>query len=109
MEALKVNHFTRSFWLTAGVCCFLATAGSLVVGRHQDALDSERGIHSVEALLETPPLFDDDEGGEADADDPAIWVHPVDSAASLIIGTKKNAGLSVYNLSGQELQSIKPP
>ena len=30
---------------------------------------------------ETPVLYDDDEGGNASGDDPAIWVHPRDSRA----------------------------
>jgi 3-phytase len=64
---------------------------------------------AVTASLETPALFDDEAGGDADADDPAIWVHPSDPAASVVIATKKNAGLSVYDLKGRELQAIAPP
>jgi len=30
----------------------------------------------IQPRLETPVLFDDDEGGNADVDVPAIWVHP---------------------------------
>ncbi len=40
------------------------------------------------------------------ADDPAIWVHPVDPAQSLILGTDKEGGLAVYDLSGEELQYV---
>jgi 3-phytase len=61
---------------------------------------------SVVPRFETPPLFDDEAGGNADGDDPAIWVHPQHPGLSLIIATKKNAGLSVYTLSGHELQAI---
>ncbi len=63
----------------------------------------------VLATAETPPLFDDEAGGDADADDPAIWVHPSQPDKSLVIATKKNAGLSVYDLDGKELQAITPP
>lgn len=63
----------------------------------------------VVSRVETPPLFDDEAGGDANADDPAIWVHPRIPQASLVIGTKKNAGLSVYNLQGRELQAIPTP
>ena len=66
-------------------------------------------IPSVGSSVETPALFDDDEGRSANGDDPAIWVHPSDPASSLIIVTKKDAGLSVYDLAGAELQSITPP
>jgi 3-phytase len=60
----------------------------------------------VTAAAETPPLFDDEAGGDADADDPAIWVNPKNRAKSLVIGTAKNAGLRVYDLAGGEVQSI---
>jgi 3-phytase len=66
-------------------------------------------LAQVTARLETPPIFDDDAGGNGDADDPAIWVHPSVRDASLVFGTKKNAGLSVYDLGGNELQAITPP
>lgn len=36
------------------------------------------------------------------ADDPAIWRNPVDPAASLIVGTDKQAGLYVYDLQGKQ-------
>lgn len=46
------------------------------------------------------------EGTRGDADDPAIWVHPADPAASLILGTDKTAdhgGLYVHDLTGARL------
>jgi 3-phytase len=61
------------------------------------------------AVVETPTLFDDEAGGDADADDPAIWVHPTDKARSLVIVTAKNGGLRVYDLRGRELQAIATP
>jgi 3-phytase len=64
---------------------------------------------SVQPQLETPANFDDDAGGNADADDPAIWVHPYSTAKSLVVGTLKDAGLAVYNLQGVQLQSIAAP
>jgi 3-phytase len=54
---------------------------------------------------ETPVLYDDEEGGNASGDDPAIWVHP-DGSKSIVIVTAKEGGLRVYDLDGQELQSI---
>ncbi|MEU7905106.1 phytase [Actinoplanes sp. NPDC049118] len=62
--------------------------------------------HPVTATVETPALYDDEAGGEADADDPAIWIHPRLRSRSLVIGTAKNGGLRVYDLSGRQLQSI---
>jgi 3-phytase len=55
---------------------------------------------------ETPVLYDDDEGGNASGDDPAIWVHPTDSSQSVVIATAKEGGLRVYDLGSAELQSI---
>jgi 3-phytase len=55
---------------------------------------------------ETPVLYDDDEGGNASGDDPAIWVHPTDSSRSIVITTAKEGGLRVYDLGSAELQSI---
>jgi 3-phytase len=66
-------------------------------------------VEDVAPRLETPALFDDDEGGNADGDDPAIWVHPEAPSRSLVIATKKDAGLSVYDLRGAEAQAIRPP
>lgn len=64
---------------------------------------------SVQPKLETPSNFDDDAGGNADADDPAIWVHPFSPSKSLVVATLKNAGLAVYDLKGVQLQSIAAP
>lgn len=64
---------------------------------------------SVQPKLETPANFDDDAGSNADADDPAIWVHPSSTPKSLVVGTLKDAGLAVYNLQGVQLQSIAAP
>lgn len=56
----------------------------------------------VAASFETDPMT-----GTGDrADDPALWVHPDDTARSLILGTNKDEGLHVYDLSGAELQFL---
>ncbi len=39
-------------------------------------------------------------------DDVAIWVHPMDPAASRIIATEKDAGLAVYDLDGRLVQAL---
>lgn len=41
------------------------------------------------------------------ADDPEIWVNDGAPGNSLILGTDKRNGLLVYNLKGEELQSLK--
>ncbi len=44
----------------------------------------------------------------SDPDDPAIWRHPEDAAASVVITAMKNGGLRVYDLAGNELQRLTP-
>ncbi len=64
-----------------------------------------QGVPIVHAIAETPAVkagVDDDA-----ADDPAIWVNPLDSTKSAIIGTVKRYGLEVYDLSGKLLHSYK--
>ncbi|TLX57922.1 3-phytase [Stutzerimonas nosocomialis] len=41
------------------------------------------------------------------ADDPAIWIHPKDPAASRVLGTDKQGGLQVYDLQGRALQDLR--
>ena len=76
-----------SFLLSA----FLAVAPA---GRAQTA--------TVSASVETDPVPDT---GDA-ADDMAIWVHPNVPGLSLVIGTDKDAGLAVYDLSGDQRQFL---
>ena len=56
----------------------------------------------VTATVETEPVPHDGDS----ADDPAVWIHPTDRALSTILGTDKNGGLAVYDLSGQEIQYL---
>ena len=57
---------------------------------------------SVEPRVETVPV---PSSGDA-ADDAAIWVHPSDPSLSVIIGTDKQSGLSVYDLAGNQLEFL---
>ncbi|MEU8232221.1 phytase [Actinoplanes sp. NPDC048967] len=83
-------------------------AGAALAGPARAAV-KQPGDKQITARAETPALFDDEAGGDADADDPAIWVHPGDRARSLVIGTAKNGGLRVYDLAGREVQAIATP
>ena len=85
------------------------TAALPVAAGPAQAAGRQPGDRLVTARAETPALFDDAAGGDADADDPAIWVHPRDRARSLVIGTAKNGGLRVYDLAGREVQAIATP
>ncbi|GAB3843725.1 hypothetical protein GCM10027610_056930 [Dactylosporangium cerinum] len=42
------------------------------------------GIDAFRATVETPALYDDEAGGDANADDPAIWVNPAGRGGSLV-------------------------
>ncbi|GAA4081042.1 phytase [Nonomuraea soli] len=66
-------------------------------------------LPSATPAVETPALFDDEKGGNANGDDPAIWVNPADDAKSLVIATAKEGGLYVYDLDGRQLQHIPAP
>ncbi|MFC5824023.1 phytase [Nonomuraea insulae] len=68
-------------------------------------------VGTVTASAETPPLYDDDAGGHANGDDPAIWVHPAHPGTSVVITTAKEGGLYAYSLTGAQLQHIpaQPP
>lgn len=59
-------------------------------------------VAAVHPRYETVPVHS---YGDA-ADDPAIWAHPTDPAASLIIATDKKAGLYLYDMQGQEVQFL---
>ncbi|MEW2385607.1 phytase [Micromonospora sp. NPDC047707] len=86
----------------------LAVVPLLLAGVPAGAAPAD-GPRPVRAVTETPSLFDDEAGGDADADDPAIWVHPTDRAGSLVVATAKNGGLRVYDLRARERQSIPTP
>jgi len=57
----------------------------------------------------TPPLHGYDDAPRApDSDDPAIWVGKRPGQA-LLIGALKDAGMQVYDLAGNVVQTIVPP
>ncbi|GAA1018049.1 hydrolase [Acrocarpospora pleiomorpha] len=66
-------------------------------------------VPTVTAKFETPALFDDGDGGNANGDDPAIWVHPAKPGKSLVVATAKEGGLYVYDLKGAQVQHIAAP
>jgi myo-inositol-hexaphosphate 3-phosphohydrolase len=65
-------------------------------------------IPTAAPRVETRPTLLDDDVQNADADDPAIYVHPTDSASSLVITSVKDGGLRVYDLSGKLVQQLNP-
>jgi 3-phytase len=59
-------------------------------------------LETVNATVETDPV---PHSGDA-ADDPAIWINKSDPAKSVIIGSDKQGGVAVYDLSGKQLQYL---
>ncbi|MFD9497934.1 phytase [Streptomyces sp. NPDC060035] len=68
-----------------------------------------RSLPAVGATSETTALYDDEAGGNANADDPAIWRNPADPGRSLVVATAKEGGLRVYGLDAALVQSIPAP
>ena len=85
----------------AGAAMLLANG--LIGGcAEKPAVATRTDLPAVHAVVETDPVR-----GEGDAaDDPAIWIHPEDASLSLVLGTDKRRGLSVYDLSGREVQFL---
>ncbi len=70
--------------------------------------DGEPLFATAIATVESPAALDSPRGNFADSDDPAVWVHPTDASLSIIVATKKDGGLSVFDLSGTVLQEVLP-
>ncbi|MGW1998061.1 phytase [Embleya sp. NPDC001921] len=96
---MKIRHTTRAAALFAAVLlpatlAFPAEAARLPV---------------VHPRAETAPLFDDEAGGDANADDPAIWRNAAAPGRSLVIATAKQGGLRVYDLEARQVQTLAAP
>lgn len=63
-------------------------------------------VAEVTPVLQTPVLTEAD--ADADADDPAIYVHPTDPARSFMVTAVKNGGIRVYGLDGALKQTLLP-
>lgn len=70
---------------------------------------SAPGLPVVTATSETAALYDDEAGGNSDADDPAIWRNAADPGRSLVVATAKEGGLRVYDLDARLVQSLPAP
>ncbi|MFF0203975.1 phytase [Streptomyces sp. NPDC005017] len=66
-------------------------------------------LPQVHPRAETAALYDDEAGGNANADDPAIWRNAASPDRSLVVATAKEGGLRVYDLDAREVQSIPAP
>ncbi|MFD7136230.1 phytase [Streptomyces sp. NPDC059894] len=71
--------------------------------------EDDDALPAVSPRVETAALFDDEAGGNADADDPAIWRNAARPEASLVVATAKEGGLRVYDLDARLVQSVSAP
>ncbi|WP_407690778.1 phytase [Saccharothrix syringae] len=65
----------------------------------------------VVPVAQTQSFADDPAGvpANADADDPAVWVHPRSAGRSVVLGTLKEGGLAAFDLSGRTLGRYPAP
>ncbi|TWD80359.1 3-phytase [Kribbella amoyensis] len=89
--------------LLAGGLAVVAVSGPAM------AVRADPGPTPVVAAAETGPNWDDEAGSDANADDPAIWVHPTRPDRSVVLGTLKNGGLTAVDLAGRQLQHVPTP
>ncbi|OLT34932.1 hydrolase [Actinomadura sp. CNU-125] len=98
----------RASRLTAAATTLALAAAVLAAAPATATADGDE-VAQAHARVETPAAFDDEAGGNANADDPAIWSHPDDHDGDLIVATLKEAGLAVYDTAGNEIQRIAAP
>ncbi|WP_333833798.1 phytase [Rubrimonas sp.] len=79
-----------------------AEAYARLLGTGIDGLFTD---HPATGRAVTDDLF---AGEGPDPDDPAVWRHPTDPAASVVYTAMKEGGLRVYDLAGAELQRLAP-
>ncbi|WP_256080425.1 phytase [Massilia sp. YIM B04103] len=97
-------------WLTGDASLAVANTGGKVKHRNAPhavatgaAVDAAIPFAIVEPRTQTDPM---ERQGDA-ADDPAIWLHPTNPAASRVFGTNKKQGLLAYDLQGKQTQLLE--
>ncbi|MFD0312966.1 phytase [Streptomyces flavalbus] len=92
---------SNALLVTATLAAFTVTLPAQASAAH--------GLPTVQPKAETAALHDDEAGGNADADDPAIWRNAADPDRSLVVATAKEGGLRVYDLAAREVQALPAP
>ncbi|MEV6617029.1 phytase [Streptomyces sp. NPDC051051] len=98
---------TRSLPRTFAVS--VLTASLALTAALPASAEDDDALPAVLPRVETPALYDDEAGGNSDADDPAIWRNAADPDASLVVATAKEGGLRVYDLGARLVQSLAAP
>ncbi|MEU9304519.1 phytase [Streptomyces sp. NPDC048269] len=97
---------TRRSRVLAGLVALAALTATVPAQAHTSRTAS---LPAVTARAETAALYDDEAGGNANADDPAIWRNAADPGRSLVVATAKEGGLRVYDLDAQQVQAVPAP
>src|SRR5687768_9706677 len=91
------------------LCPLLLLASCGPISDLADETSEIQSLFTVSATARTPILNNYDEAPRTpDSDDPAIWINPDEAGEGLVIVTLKEAGLQVYDLSGQLVQTLSP-
>lgn len=92
------TNYDVAVWATSGVGDFSLS----MIATFDNPPPPPVTIENVPSVIETTPTT---ASGDT-ADDPAIWVNPLDPSLSLVIGNNKKGSLETYNLSGGLVQRI---
>ncbi|MFE3325674.1 phytase [Streptomyces sp. NPDC059176] len=93
----------------AAAAAFAALTAAAPADAHTPDPRPTGPLPSIAPRAETATLYDDEAGGNANADDPAIWRNAADPDRSLVIATAKEGGLRVYDLAARQVQSLPAP
>lgn len=98
----------RTRLLAFGALSLLLTSIGTASAGAPGGASGDRVAAAYTATVETPANFDDEAGGDANADDPAIYVADR-PASSVVLGTLKNGGLDAFDLAGRRIQHLDVP
>ncbi|GHC68234.1 hydrolase [Streptomyces flavofungini] len=87
----------------------VATALAALAATAPAQAQAPGALPALTPRAETAPLYDDEAGGNSDADDPAIWRNTADPGRSLVVATAKEGGLRVYDLDARQVQHLPAP
>lgn len=105
-DEMRFDLLTKSRLAEAGgpLGSMTALAVVLMLGSAPALQAQEWKVADVPSVLQTKALTEAD--GDADADDPSVFIHPTDPAKSLIVAAAKEGGILVYGLDGEVIQAL---
>ena len=103
LTARKGPLFAVVVALAAGV--FAPTGKAEGLGRGLETITTAGPVSTATPAAETQPV----QSARDAAGDIAVWVNPVEPAASLVIGTDRQGALESYDLKGRRIQRLARP